>query len=106
MSRHDGRVLVARYTVDFSVTTLTTSYTTAVISSLGMNVNSVYIENTSGTPVSIGYGNGATITEGDISPINNNSHRGLMLNAKQSIYLKSAGAASITTGKFLICLYN
>jgi hypothetical protein len=106
MSVHDGRILVASYYVSFSSTNLTTSYGTAVIASLGSNCRSVYIENTSGTPVDIAYGASGGPTLLDVSPINNNCVKPLLANKTWAIYLKSGGAASITTGAFLINFYN
>lgn len=104
MSGRVGRVLVARFYEDFSGVSLGTAYV-QVIASLNSNVSAVYIENTSGTPVSIAFGPPGSEVEADVSPINNNVEKALVLNAKMPISIKSL-SGTISTGKFLICLYN
>lgn len=111
MSVKDSSKLIAAYTVDFSSSTLTTSYTTAITfigggTALGANTKGVFIENTSGTPVAIGYGKVGTVNLADISPMSGVVEKSLIFSATQQIFLKSQGAASITTGKFTICFYN
>jgi hypothetical protein len=111
MSVRDSSKLIAAYTVDFSTSTLTTAYTTAITfiggaTALSANTKGVYIENTSGTPVAIAYGASGSPTLADLSPINGLVEKSLVLSATMQIFLKSQGAASITTGKFTICFYN
>jgi hypothetical protein len=97
--------------VDFSVANLATTFGAAITftvggTALGANVSSVYIENTSGTPVAIATGAPASPQTVDISPINNNVYKAFVLNKAMQVFLKSLGAAAITTGKFTICFYN
>lgn len=111
MSMKDSRILIAAYTVDFSVTNLTTSYTSALTfttggTTLGANTKGVYIENTSGAPIAIATGASASPQIVDVSPINNNVEKSLILNKGHSLYLKTLGTATLTSGKFTICFYN
>jgi hypothetical protein len=110
MSVRDSSKMIAAYFVDFSTSNLTATYGAAITfiqggTALAANCKGIYIENTSGTPVEIGTGASGSPSLLDVSPINNNVEKSLIISATQQIFLKSAGA-TITTGKFLICFYN
>lgn len=104
MSVKDSRLLIARYYRDFTTSNLTTAYT-VVIASLGANGKGIYIENTSGTPISIAYGASGSEHEADVSPISGLVEKSLKLDTTMAISIKSLGA-TISTGKLLICIYN
>lgn len=111
MSVRDSSKLIAAYFVDFSVSNLATTYGSAITFiggavSLAASTKGVYIENTSGVPVAIGYGASGSPQLADVSPINGFIEKSLILSKTMQIFLKSQGAAAITTGKFLICFYN
>lgn len=104
MSIRDSKVLIARYYRDFSSSSLGTSYA-SVITNLGANCKGVYIENTSGTPVSIAYGASGSEKEVDVSPISGIIEKSLLLSKTMDISIKSL-SGTISTGKLLICIYN
>jgi len=99
-----GAKLISKVYIDFSGASLGATGYTQIIASLPQNTKSIYVENTSGVPVSIGMGAASSEQEIDVTPINSSVSKLLLLNKGMRLAVKSL-SGTISTGKMLICLY-